>query len=332
MSGNRGAPVKLAIVGLGRWGQTLVTSIQGRSEGVEFTHGTTRTHASAADFAARHRIKMLRDLKAVLAERSIDGIVLATPHSQHTDQIRAAVAAGKHVFCEKPLALTREEGESAFAAAEAAGVHLCVGHNRRFLPAFEAMTRRLPEIGPLLQMIGNFSWGPANYAPGLWRSSPAESPAGGMTALGIHMIDAMIALGLDARSVTVTTRRRADSGAEDMVTALIDAGPTVGVLTTMMGPGRYWRLEAFGTLGRLILDGEERVILQRSNGPEERVDFGPTDIEAAELEAFGRSIRGFSTWPITRKQALDGLALLEAICNAASRGAGAVWQCDVTRS
>lgn len=316
------APVNLAIVGMGRWGQVLVNAIQGRSETVRFTHGTTRTLAKSAGFATRQNIAMLEDFEAVLAEPSIEGVVLATPHSEHVGQIRKAAAAGKHVFCEKPLALTLPDGIAAFDAAEAASVHLCVGHNRRFLPSYRLMTERLAEIGPVLQMIGNFSWGAATYQPGAWRSSQAESPAGGMTGLGIHMVDAMVGLGLRARSVTVETRRAVSEGLEDTVTALIDAGPAVGILTTMMGPGRCWRLEVFGTMGRMALDGESRLVFQRAGGPEEVTEFGATDIEAAEIEAFAGVIRNQGHWPVSRGEALDGLALFEAICAAARPGSG----------
>ncbi len=312
----RKPPVRLAIVGLGRWGKRLVESVQGRCPEIIFTHGVTRTLATAADFATRHRIAMLADFRALLKEPDIDGVVLATPHSQHVGQIRAAAAAGKHVFCEKPIALTLEEAEVAFDAADAAGVHLCVGHSRRFLPAFETMKRRLPEIGPVLQMIGNFSWSALPHSPGGWRSFPSESPAGGMTGLGIHMADAMIGLGLEPRAAMVAIRRSACSSLEDTVTALIDAGPTIGILTTKIGPGRFWRLEVFGTMGSMIWDGEERVIIKRSDGPAEAVGFEPTDIEAAEIEAFGTTICGQAGWPVTRRQALDGISLLEAICQA----------------
>jgi len=324
-------PVRLAIIGMGRWGQVLVNAVQGRSETVRFTHGTTRTPAKSAGFAARQNIVMLDDLAAVLAEPSIDGVVLATPHSEHVGQIRAAAAAGKHVFCEKPLALTLADGAAAFDAAETAGVHLCVGHNRRFLPSYRMMAERLAEIGPVLQMIGNFSWGATTYQPGAWRSSRAESPAGGMTGLGIHMADAMVGLGLRASSVSVATRRAAPEGLEDTVTALIEAGPAVGVLTTMLGPGRFWRLDVFGAKGRMALDGETRFILQRAGGPEEVTDFGATDIEAAEIEAFAAVIRDQGRWPVSRSDALEGLALFEAICEAARTGPGREEQAALPR-
>jgi predicted dehydrogenase len=110
--------IKAAIVGLGTWGQNLVKCVQGKSSDIQFVAGATRTPAKAADFAALHNISMRDSFEALLADPAIDAVVLATPHSIHTEQIVAAANAGKHVFCQKPLSLTLEENRLARAAAE----------------------------------------------------------------------------------------------------------------------------------------------------------------------------------------------------------------------
>ena len=97
--------IKAAIVGMGHWGQNLVKSVQGVSTSIQFVAGATRTPAKAEEFAKLHDIKMGDSYEALLADPAIDAVVLATPHSMHTDQIVAAARAGKHVFCEKPLGL-----------------------------------------------------------------------------------------------------------------------------------------------------------------------------------------------------------------------------------
>src|SRR5512146_1366298 len=97
--------IRAAIVGMGLWGQNLVASVQGKSEFIRFVAGTTRTPAKAAEFAAKHGVRMAESYEQVLADREIDAVVLATPHSLHTAQIVAAAHAGKHVFVEKPLGL-----------------------------------------------------------------------------------------------------------------------------------------------------------------------------------------------------------------------------------
>src|SRR5215475_2780050 len=102
------ATVRAAIIGMGSWGQNLVNCVQGKSELIQFVAGATRTPARAEDFSRKHGIPLQASFEAVLADPSIDAVVLATPHSMHAEQIVAAVRAGKHVSTEKPLGLTTE--------------------------------------------------------------------------------------------------------------------------------------------------------------------------------------------------------------------------------
>ena len=78
------------------------------------------------------------DVDTLLARPDVDGVLITAPARSHTDLVVAAAAAGKHVFCEKPMAVTLADADRAIAAAEQAGVVLQVGFNRRFAPAFAA--------------------------------------------------------------------------------------------------------------------------------------------------------------------------------------------------
>src|SRR5258708_19934878 len=90
--------VRAAIVGMGSWGENLVNSVQGKSDAIRFVAGATRTPARAEEFGRRHGISVQASFEAVLADPSIDAVVLATPHSIHTEQIVAAPRAGNHLF------------------------------------------------------------------------------------------------------------------------------------------------------------------------------------------------------------------------------------------
>ena len=90
--------IDAAIVGLGRWGRTLVESVQGKSGGLRFTHAVSREPEKLQDYAGKHRLEVVGALDPVLADPRIDAVVLATPHSLHCEQIIAAAAAGKSVF------------------------------------------------------------------------------------------------------------------------------------------------------------------------------------------------------------------------------------------
>src|SRR5205085_3731600 len=127
--------INAAIVGLGRWGRTLVNSVQGKSGAIRFTAAHTRTRSSAEAFCAENGIALKDDLDQILADPAIDGVVFATPHSQHGPQVERAAAAGKHVLMEKPFTLDLKSAEGAVDAAARAGVVLAVAYPRRFHPA-----------------------------------------------------------------------------------------------------------------------------------------------------------------------------------------------------
>jgi len=174
--------IDAAIVGLGRWGQTLVEAVQGRSDRLRFTRAVSRNPDRLRPLADRHRLALAGELETVLADRTVDAVVLATPHSLHCQQIIAVANAGKAVFCEKPLTLTKDEAVRAIEACRRAGAVLGVGTDKRFFPAMSELLRLVKggELGRILHLEAHFSNEVAGKASE-WRYSLEESPAGGMT-------------------------------------------------------------------------------------------------------------------------------------------------------
>ena len=125
-----------------------VEAIQAKSKRIRYVIGVTKEPDEIGDFAATHGLRISTAFDDVVADSAIAAVVLATPHSLHTEQILAAAACGKHVFCEKPLALTKADAERSLAACRAAGVVLGVGQNRRLWPAI-AEIKRLIDDGAL---------------------------------------------------------------------------------------------------------------------------------------------------------------------------------------
>src|SRR6185436_19984081 len=100
--------INAAIVGLGWWGKTLVEAVQGTSGDIRFVAGATRTVTPEVEaFASAQKFRLAPNYEALLADPKVDAVVLATPHSLHAQEVAAASAAGKHVFCGKPFALTK---------------------------------------------------------------------------------------------------------------------------------------------------------------------------------------------------------------------------------
>ena len=200
-----------AIIGLGWWGRELVRSVQGASRLLQFVRGVTLEPEVAAEFAAEMKMPIGKSYEEVLADSRIDAVVLATPHSRHRSQVEAAAAAGKHVFCEKPFALTKADAEAAIAACRRAGVAVGVGHNRRLWPSIKQLDELIKSgaLGTIMHVEGNYShdW-LANQPADHWRSAAAETRAGGMTGMGIHLLDTYSFLIGPMRRVSALAIRR----------------------------------------------------------------------------------------------------------------------------
>ena len=311
-----------AIVGLGRWGQTLVESVQGKSDTIKFTAGIARTPAKVRDFTTKHGLTLDSDYAAMLKDASIDAVVLATPHQQHADQIVAAAAAGKHIFVEKPFTLTKASAEAAVAAAEKAGLVLALGHNRRFLPSIRELKSRIENgaLGTILHIETNHSGASGLHFPvGNWRTSRSESPAGGMGAMGIHMVDMMINLMGPMTEVRAISLRRAIAHDIDDTTSMLfrfKEGMT-GYLVTLAATTPTQRIEVFGTKGAVEIRNERHFTYRPIDGVPETKTYPNFDKERAELEAFADAVNGKAPYPLPTVEAIHGIAAFEAIVKSA---------------
>lgn len=314
--------LKAAIVGLGGWGQILVNSVQGKSDAIKFTAGVTRTPSKAQDFADKHGFPLGNDYDAVLNDPDIDAIVLATPHQQHADQIIAAAGVGKHIFVEKPFTMTKESAAAAVAAAKDADRVLALGHNRRFLPSVLELKKRLAEdaLGTILHIETNFSGSSGlRFHPDNWRSNRRESPAGGMGAMGIHMVDMMINLcGPMTEARAISTRRAVEIDIDDTTSILFrfENGMT-GYLGTLAATVPTQRIEIFGTKGSIEIRGELSFTHYPIEGPAESTTYPKFDKEKAELEAFAAACAGGPAYPLPTDEAIHGVAVFEAIVESA---------------
>lgn len=321
--------LRCAIVGLGRWGRRLVDSCQVRGQPVgtnlQFSQAVVRSSDKHRDYCADQQLTIQESYESVLADPDIDAVVLATPHSQHYIQITAAAAAGKHVFVEKPFTLGSEHARLAADSADAAGIVLAVGHNRRFLPAMQDLRSMIDsgELGTVTHMEGNFS-GPfgLGYDRSMWRANATESPAGGMTAMGIHIVDAFIYLGGPIAEVRAQSLRLVlDVDMDDTTSAMLrfEHGAS-GYLSTLVTSARQWRVQVFGTKGWAQLRDHHLLdICPTDQAEADTKTYPPTDIERAELEGFARACHGGTPYPVTLAEAVHGIAVQDAIIESAAK-------------
>jgi predicted dehydrogenase len=314
-----------AIYGLGRWGLRLVDSVQGSSK-IRFVRGISRDPAARQDFTDKTGIPLTARYDDVLADKTVDAVVLATPHSQHHEQIVQAAASGKHVFVEKPFTLTRATAERAVAACQKADVTLALGFNRRYAPAFLDLLRRLQlgEIGDVLHVEGQFSGGSGyQLKPGAWRASRAESPGGAMTARGVHALDAMIHIaGPVAGVFAFSDRRKLTVDVDDTTSLMLRfANGVTGYLSSLHATGEFWRVHVFGSAGWLEMRGDTELVRRGLEGPAVTLNFTAIDKERAELEAFADAVAAKQAFLVPPADAINGVAVLEAMNASAASGA-----------
>lgn len=308
--------INAAIVGLGRWGRNLVDAVQGKSEHLLFTHAVVRRPDAAHDFAVRHALELSTDLGRILASGSVQAVVLTTPHSLHAEQIVAAARAGKPVFCEKPLALSRADAARAIEACRRAGVPLGLGYNKRFWPSMRELKRIVDsgELGEILHVEGHFS----NESTGRfytgWRGSEAESPGGGLTATGVHILDAFVDLVGPAHRLhaQVVARESASDPLDTLSVFMEFANGMSGVLCGVRTTPQFWRVHVFGRNGSAEALEDVDVVVRMTDSPPRRLAFERVDALRLELEAFGDAVAGGAPYPIPFDQMLDGVAALEA--------------------
>lgn len=326
-------PVIAALIGLGWWGKKMASLVNAGGAEMHFTRAVDPAPEAKA-FASELGLQFSEDLAEALADDTIEAVVLATPHSLHQQQIAQVVAAGKHVFCEKPLALTRAGAEASVVLCRNAGLVLGMGHERRFEPPIAEMLKAAEtgKLGRLLQIEANFSHDKfLALDPSNWRLKADQAPAGGMTATGIHLTDLAVKLMGPARDVRVICENLASKIPQgDTMSAHIAFlnGGSAYVSATLATPF-VSRFAIFGTLG--WIEVRDKAHVEAPDGwivtegwkdkPITVREVAPAEPVRDNLRAFAQAVRGKRDYPITGEDMINNIALLEAIVRSARTSA-----------
>jgi predicted dehydrogenase len=306
--------IDAAVIGLGRWGKSIVEA--SKATRLRVIRGVSKEPELVADFAAKHGFVLGTSFEEAVADPRAQAVLLATPHSLHVGQITAVAAAGKPVWCEKPLALTLSEAERAVAACRAAGIPLGLGNNKRCFSSMRELKRVVADgdIGEVLHIEGHFCNEHSTRVAGGWRDDPSESPGGGLTGAGLHLIDALVHLGgpiarLDAR----LSSRKAPPDPRDVATVLAEfaSGATATIATVRAAP-MFWRVHVFGTKGWAEARGETTLTVARLGEAPRTQTLPQVDSLAVLLEAFAESIETGKPFVVTTDEMLDVVAAFEA--------------------
>jgi len=309
--------VRWGIIGLGRIADTeiapaITASPQGELRGV-----VSRDQGRAEAFAGRHgAVRALTSFDELLADPDVDAVYIATPNALHADEVVAAAAAGKHVMCDKPLALSVADARRAVAACAKAAVRLGITFQTRFHDSFGRF-REAVQDGSLGEIrVVQVEMSPGRTLLKGWRTDPALAGLGAINNLGVHAFD-LIGWLLGAAPTEVTALAGHEGGFDPETLALVllrygtGALAYVNVNQSVVFPQAD--ITVYGTKGRVV--GRSCTRMNMEGTLDIVTEQGETTIETASYHAYRGAVMAFEDAVAAGREpspsGLDGLRSVE---------------------
>ncbi|MGH2444744.1 MAG: Gfo/Idh/MocA family protein [Candidatus Limnocylindria bacterium] len=287
--------------------------------------GAARDAADALGIPTAHG-----SYEALLADPEVEAIYIPLPNHLHAEWTIAAAVAGKHVLCEKPLALTAADAERMIEACETAGVRLMEAFMYRHHPSWVA-ARELVETGRIGELVAVQSWfsffndDPANIRNIL------KTGGGALYDIGSYCVNlSRMLFGSEPTRVQSAIRRDPIGGTDTVVSAMMEFGAGVATFTASTRAEDDQRVHIHGATGRISVDipfnippdRPTRIHLASGGDPPvapnvETLTFEPADPYTVEAEAFARAILEGRVVPVPPTDAVANLRVMEAIFDAA---------------
>jgi 1,5-anhydro-D-fructose reductase (1,5-anhydro-D-mannitol-forming) len=322
--------VFFGIVGLGAHGHRIARALTASSTARLLAIAST-DGARAASFAREYGAPLAFDsYDKLLKEPRLDAVFIASQNDRHAAEIIAAARAGKSILCEKPLALSKDEGRRITAAVEKSGVALGVGFHFRHHPLFEKArlliaARAIGEIRALeMHWSHDYSGLPPLSAHMAWREDIRRSGGGVLMARGIHLLD--LARFLTGEEISeVYARTSPPTGIDVTMTAIARVRNALATITASRGFSGADRVAIIGNQGRMELldaftvDGTGTLTLAGTT--RKRIVFSKKhDVYAREIEAFSARLLGASSMGAALHDGLALIAIADAVKTSARTG------------
>ena len=270
----------------------------------------------------------------LLAVDDVDVVYIASPNVLHKSQTIAAAAAGKHVFCQKPLALTGPDCKDMIAACKANGVQLGVGFCNRFGGAQQKAVELIKDgaIGEISHMHFSFNLGSYNPETVGWRCDPKLSGGGPLMDLAPHMVDfASYIFEDNVESVTAYVRPDlSETEIElDTVAAMqfsrgarltMDASFVRGNGCVYTIIGTRGEIHAVGTMVWLVNGEMIGKLTLRAGGKEEELTFPTHEHIGMEMELFCAAVEKGEEPPVSGEAGYRAQAVIDAIYESGRTG------------
>ncbi|HZV52078.1 MAG TPA: Gfo/Idh/MocA family oxidoreductase [Candidatus Dormibacteraeota bacterium] len=320
------APVSVAVIGLGRMGCQHAENLAWRVPGARLALVVDADQGRAREQAARlGEVAWSAHLEDALHDVAIQAVVIAAPTPAHADMVEAAIAAGKDLFCEKPLTLDRARSAELSARAAARGVRLQVGFHRRFDPDYREVKRQV-ESGAVGR-IYLFRESCRDMRPPSFEY--IENSGGIFADVTLHDFDVARWLVGEVAEVTAVAgavsdpRFLAAHDVDNAVVVLRFAGGALGVIdnSRVAGYGYECSAELVGERKTLRIGGRrshQRLDVEELSGGWARRGYVTDFVERfhraylAEIEAFVAAVRDDRMPEVTGEDATCALDLAEA--------------------
>ena len=343
-------PVKLGIVGLGRWAKVLTRAAR-QSSRLQIVSGYTLTPEKRVAFEKEMGVASAPDMKTLLSNPEIKGVILTVPNEQHLPMAEQVARAGKHVYTEKPIAQTLEDGLKIAALEKQHGVTVTVGHSARLMAGIRIIKERIErgELGRVAFMEANFSNERAlELTPQTWRWYKDRAPGGPLSQLAIHQFDVLHYLGGEIAEVSSTASKLSPVGAEvddQSMTVLKFADGKMGYVGSCWTSPGIFAVRVFGSKGLMhyeidfgtwdtphLLHQASVLYIQRGKdgwAKREDIPLPESDMFRAELEMFAESCASGKPNELTAHNGNIAVAVVYAALKSIDRKGQAVRVADV---
>jgi predicted dehydrogenase len=311
-------PLRVACIGMGWWSDVLADAIQ-RSGKLEIHGCYTRSEDKRKKFAAKYRCRAAESYEALLADREIEAIINTTPNDVHLATTRAAAAAGKHIFLDKPIANSISDGRAITEACRKAGVVLALGYQRRRESHLRYVREQIDagRFGKLVNAEANISrdrLGKVDLSS--WRYQATGMPGGVMLQIGIHYIDVLEYLIGPVQAVRAQSAQLVLPGDNPDVASLILQHEN-GALSTMnasyASASEYYLMNVYGKDMTAFYDLHNGLrLLKRGETQPVAVHCESNDTLVEQLEEFAAAARGQGREEVGGEEATRSLAVVRA--------------------
>ena len=316
--------VRVACLGMGWWSDVLADAMQ-RSGKLEIVACYSRSEEKRRAFAKKYACKAANTYEEILQDQSIQAIINTTPNATHLETTRAAAAAGKHVFLDKPIANTIADARGLTQACRDAKVVLALGYQRRRESHFRWIKERLDLFGKLVNAEANISrdrLGRIDLSS--WRYQAAGMPGGVMLQIGIHYTDVLEYLLGPVKAVSGRFVQLVLPGDNPDVASLImehENGAQSTLNASYASAGEYYLMNIYGKEASAFYDLHNGLRwVRRGSDKAESVACEKNDAIVDELEEFARAVRGEAEPEMDGERSTRSLAVILAGIKSAREG------------